>query len=81
MCGIAGIIAENSDAVRRAVPRMTAAMIHRGPDDGGEEFITAGRYTLGLGFRRLSILDLSPAGHQPMRHPETGDLITFNGEI
>lgn len=64
---------------------MTAAMLHRGPDDGGyASFPAAGSSdaaVLALGFRRLSILDLSPAGHQPMVHPETGDCLIFNGEI
>ena len=61
-------------------------MIHRGPDDEGYEERPLGRHddkrsTLGLGFRRLSILDLSPAGHQPMVNPATGDCLIFNGEI
>ena len=69
---------------------MMRAMVHRGPDDDGyEEFpIAAGDHatgpvagTVGLGFRRLAILDLSPAGHQPMIHRETGDCLIFNGEI
>jgi asparagine synthase (glutamine-hydrolysing) len=60
---------------------MVAAQIHRGPDDSGEEVVPFGSGFLGLGHRRLSIIDLSPAGHQPMVHPQTGDQIVFNGEI
>lgn len=54
-------------------------MRHRGPDDAGEWWSTDGR--IGFGHRRLAIIDLSPAGHQPM-HDDTGELsIVFNGEI
>jgi len=59
-------------------------MIHRGPDDEGYEQLPLGGEggpIAGFGFRRLSILDLSPAGHQPMFNPETGDCLIFNGEI
>ena len=57
-------------------------MVHRGPDDEGYEQAPVGPGTsamAGLGFRRLSILDLSPAGHQPMVNPDTGDTLIFNG--
>lgn len=54
-------------------------MLHRGPDDAGYEIYDAGKAQIGFGQRRLSILDLSPLGHQPMHF---GDLIVnFNGEI
>lgn len=83
MCGIAGIIGRLDDRNRAALARMSGAMIHRGPDAGGT-WISApdsrGRGAL-LGFRRLSILDLSPAGAQPMGDPVTGHVIVFNGEI
>jgi asparagine synthase (glutamine-hydrolysing) len=68
-----------------AVRRMMAAMTHRGPDDEGFESLPLGaqpRETIAaFGFRRLAILDLSPAGHQPMVHLGTGDCLVFNGEI
>ena len=70
--------------VEPAVRRMTRAMIHRGPNDEGYAELSLGGPggpVAGFGFRRLSILDLSPAGHQPMVHPETGDCLVFNGEI
>jgi asparagine synthase (glutamine-hydrolysing) len=81
MCGIAGIISEKEAVVRRALSAMVAAQSHRGPDDAGEEVLPFGNRWIGLGHRRLSIIDLSAAGHQPMRHPGTGDRIVFNGEI
>jgi asparagine synthase (glutamine-hydrolysing) len=81
MCGIAGILDNDAKRVRSALARMTAAQAHRGPDDSGEEVLLVGDGFLGLGQRRLAILDLSPAGHQPMCHPRTGDWIVFNGEI
>ncbi len=61
---------------------MNGAMAHRGPDDQGTEFIDlGGGGMMGLGFRRLAFQDLSSAGHQPMVHPTTGDILIFNGEI
>jgi len=64
---------------------MMDAMIHRGPNDSGYEQLSMSGYEFGpyagLGFRRLAILDLTRAGHQPMFNPATGDCIVFNGEI
>ena len=77
MCGIVGILNKNGTAVDRAVlERMTRRLIHRGPDDEG--FYLDG--AIGLGFRRLSIIDLS-GGHQPMSTPDGRHTIVFNGEI
>lgn len=81
MCGIAGIIGAEEEVVRKALTAMTLAQCHRGPDDSGENLHPFGNQILGLGHRRLSIIDLSCAGHQPMAHPVTGDQIVFNGEI
>ena len=83
MCGIAGVIGAPPVAAEPAVRRMMRAMVHRGPDDEGyEEFpASATGQVVGFGFRRLAILDLSPAGHQPMVHAGTGDCLIFNGEI
>jgi asparagine synthase (glutamine-hydrolysing) len=80
MCGIAGVLAlegplPGPDAVARARDRMT----HRGPDDAGLWRSTDGR--VALAHRRLSILDLSPLGHQPMTSPCGRYAVTFNGEI
>jgi asparagine synthase (glutamine-hydrolysing) len=78
MCGIAGIINRDGEpAPIRVLQRMTAAMVHRGPD--GEGFYTDG--AVGFGHRRLAIIDLSPAGHQPMATADGRWVITYNGEI
>ncbi|MDX2116478.1 MAG: asparagine synthase (glutamine-hydrolyzing) [Planctomycetota bacterium] len=81
MCGIAAIVGRDPRAVETALDAATCAQIHRGPDDSGIELVTLGDITVGLGQRRLSIIDLSPLGHQPMAHPETGDLLIYNGEL
>ena len=85
MCGICGVLSSEANDVAAAVHRMTDAMTHRGPDDEGYEEVSLAQGgsgpTLGLGFRRLSILDLTSAGHQPMVHRPTGDCLVFNGEI
>ena len=84
MCGIFGILATNCSISRGALERATDSLAHRGPDDRGTVVIKAGsspHLELGLGSRRLAILDLSPLGHQPMLDPETGNWIVYNGEI
>jgi len=60
---------------------MTSALGHRGPDDCGIESLTLNGYQVCLGHRRLSILDLSANGHQPMTDGPSGSWVTFNGEI
>src|SRR5690242_11519213 len=81
MCGIAGLIHSDPSKVRGASASMCAKMRHRGPDDEGVTIMHVGSNFLGLVHRRLSILDLSTAGHQPMVHGPTGCQIVFNGEI
>jgi asparagine synthase (glutamine-hydrolysing) len=83
MCGIAGIIGRLGEPNRVALERMSGAMIHRGPDASGRWISAPDSRGWGalLGFRRLSILDLSPAGAQPMVDPVTGHAVVFNGEI
>jgi asparagine synthase (glutamine-hydrolysing) len=68
---------------RAALHRMSDAMVHRGPDDSGTWISAPDARGWGalLAFRRLSILDLSPAGAQPMVDPVTGHVVVFNGEI
>ncbi|MDO9318872.1 MAG: asparagine synthase (glutamine-hydrolyzing) [Gammaproteobacteria bacterium] len=79
MCGIAGIASINPQSHREWLSLGRDAMTHRGPDDAGEWWSPDGR--VGLAHRRLAIIDLSPAGHQPM-HDAFGNLsIVFNGEI
>jgi asparagine synthase (glutamine-hydrolysing) len=83
MCGIAGMIGRLDDPNRAALERMSEAMVHRGPDASGTWVSAPDSRGWGalLGFRRLSILDLSPAGAQPMVDPVTGHVMVFNGEI
>jgi len=82
MCGIAGVWAAkggNSEALSASVRRMTDALRYRGPDDEGYfQDETAG---LALGHRRLSIIDLSQEGHQPMTSPDGRYVISYNGEV
>ncbi len=82
MCGICGVWeygAARGLVERALVERMRDEMPHRGPDDAGELIFDEGRG--GLGFRRLSIIDLSEAGHQPMHGCTDGVWLVFNGEI
>ncbi len=60
---------------------MSDALIHRGPDDEGQELLTHDSTQIGLGFRRLAIIDLTTAGHQPMKSDDGKYQIVFNGEI
>lgn len=78
MCGICGEYAFNAPPVRPdALRAMRDALRHRGPDDAG--LFVAG--AVGLGHRRLSIIDLSPLGHQPMASADGSTILVFNGEI
>jgi len=79
MCGIAGIYAPGRALRGDAVEPLIASMAHRGPDDRGIE-VLANR-TLVFGHLRLSILDLSSLGHQPMATPDRRTWIVYNGEI
>ena len=82
MCGFAGLWTANgtsADALRAAAERMIAPIAHRGPDDQG--VWTEASAGVALGFRRLAILDLSEAGHQPMRSSSGRFTIAFNGEV
>ena len=79
MCGIAGIYAPNARLEPSAVAPMLASMAHRGPDDRGVQVLSQGE--LIFGHLRLSILDLSPLGHQPMSTPDGKVWIVYNGEI
>jgi len=82
MCGLNGLWRTGGgaeDALRRDVGAMAAALVHRGPDDAGD-YVDAPA-GVALGFRRLAIVDLSPAGHQPMRSADGRLVIVFNGEI
>ncbi len=84
MCGIFGIIAKDGKIPDGVLERGTASLAHRGPDDSGTIVLqdsAHGSVEIGLGSRRLAIVDLSPLGHQPMHDPENGNWIVYNGEI
>jgi len=80
MCGLTGFVAAaGSDELLPTVRRMCDAIAHRGPDDSGEWIdIDSG---VAIGFRRLAIIDISPAGHQPMVSASGRYVATLNGEI
>ena len=78
MCGIAGILHRGDTPVSEApLRKMTNAVAHRGPD--GEGHFVEG--PLGLGHRRLAVIDLTPAGRQPMATPDGRFVIVYNGEV
>ena len=84
MCGIVGIIGLNAPVPAELLERANSSLAHRGPDDGGTVILrdsARGEVEIGLGNRRLAILDLSPLGHQPMNDPATGNWIVYNGEV
>ena len=79
MCGIAGTLdlLEGLESAEELVGSMTDRLRHRGPDDAG--LLVDGPVV--LGHRRLSIIDLSPAGHQPMPNHDASAWISYNGEL
>ena len=84
MCGIFGIVARNARVPDGVLERGTQSLAHRGPDDSGTILLRDSvpePVEIGLGNRRLAILDLSPLAHQPMHDAETGNWIVYNGEI
>ena len=79
MCGLAGFCDFNKKSDKKSLILMTEALHHRGPDGGGYSFFEDAYAHLGLGHRRLSILDLSSHGDQPMRFENLE--IVYNGEV
>ena len=82
MCGLTGAwvwTGSTHDRSVASVTRMANSLAHRGPDDQG--VLVEDDTGLAFGFRRLSIIDLSPAGHQPMVSSNGRFVITYNGEI
>lgn len=78
MCGIAGILNFNQQPVAYSqIKAMTDSIVHRGPDGEGQ-YIDG---NMGFGHRRLAIIDLSPAGNQPMQTTDGRFIITYNGEV
>ena len=84
MCGIFGVVAHNTRIPDGMLEQGTLSLAHRGPDDSGTILLRPSegpQIEVGLGNRRLAILDLSPLGHQPMHDPKTGNWIVYNGEM
>lgn len=79
MCGLVGVGSITPVRNRDWLLGARDAMLHRGPDDGGEWW--SEEFKVGLGHRRLSIIDLTPLGHQPMQMDDAGLVVVFNGEI
>ena len=79
MCGIAGIV--STDEAAPALDAAQDVQRHRGPSSHGSHVDRLGRWTLGLGFQRLAILDLSAAGDQPMRSENGKSWLVYNGEV
>jgi asparagine synthase (glutamine-hydrolysing) len=86
MCGICGFFStrnESIDSLGHRLEEMTTLLRHRGPDDSEARLfpLDGNAGVVGLGHRRLSIIDLSPAGHQPMGNEDGSLWITYNGEV
>lgn len=79
MCGITGFIDFNKNSSSEILEKMVGTLKHRGPDDWGARIFSSERALVGLGQTRLSIIDTSSQGHQPMEYKELS--IVFNGEI
>ncbi|HXG23912.1 MAG TPA: asparagine synthase (glutamine-hydrolyzing) [Chthonomonadales bacterium] len=83
MCGLTGFLntsaTANAEELNTTVARMAETLVHRGPDDAGQWADAAAG--VALGFRRLAILDLSPAGHQPMLSASGRYVMAYNGEV
>lgn len=79
MCGIVGIWSSGKEINKVVLDSMAEALAHRGPDDSGSYIDKSSN--LGFAHRRLSIVDLSPLGHQPMSNDDGSIWITYNGEV
>lgn len=81
MCGFAGFISYSGSGDLDLLRSMSDTIVHRGPDDSGHELLFHNSCSIGLAFRRLSIIDLSSAGHQPMFSKDRSVCVMLNGEI
>ena len=79
MCGIAGLVDFNCNSTYESLAQMVNSMTHRGPDDHGFEVFRSDKFIVGMGQRRLSVIDLSAGGHQPMHFRHLS--IVYNGEV
>jgi asparagine synthase (glutamine-hydrolysing) len=84
MCGICGFMVERqvgSTNWNQTLDNMTKILVHRGPDSEGRYYLDRGNSIVGLGHRRLSIIDLSEKANQPMGNEDDSVIVIFNGEI
>src|ERR1700690_361972 len=81
MCGIFGVVSRGAPLSADFLPKAARSLAHRGPDDSGTILLNVKDQQIGLAHTRLSIIDLSPLGHQPMQDAATGNWLVFNGEI
>jgi asparagine synthase (glutamine-hydrolysing) len=81
MCGISGVITNNKEKINEILEISERVQIHRGPDIQDKKIFNIGDWGLGFGHQRLSILDLSEAGKQPMYSASSNSLIIYNGEV
>ncbi|MGE5220755.1 MAG: asparagine synthase (glutamine-hydrolyzing) [Chloroflexota bacterium] len=81
MCGIYGYLSQTAKINPQILRSMGRALVHRGPDDEGELIQNGAQVCVGLGHKRLTIIDLSPAGKQPMANEDETVWVTLNGEI
>ena len=79
MCGIIGLVEYNNLISKNELKKMTQTLFHRGPNDSGIEIYSNSNFSVGFGQTRLSIIDVSSAGHQPMNYKHLS--IVFNGEV
>ena len=81
MCGITGVVVKSGDIVKSFLASAEQLQLHRGPDTQSSEILQTKYWSFGFGHQRLSILDLSDAGKQPMRSSSDSSIITYNGEV
>jgi asparagine synthase (glutamine-hydrolysing) len=81
MCGITGVLTRNPELAEQALLRAGKVQTHRGPDIQDQKVLSIGDWSLGMGHQRLSILDLSDAGRQPMESSSKSSIIAYNGEV
>src|SRR5258708_38360104 len=81
MCGIFGVVSRGTLLAGDVLPKAARALAHRGPDDSGTILLNAADQEIAFAHTRLSVIDLSPLGHQPMHDPATGNWIDFSGEV
>ena len=79
MCGIVGFVDFKKNFSTKTLDDLISSILHRGPDDKGRCFETYTNYNLGIGHSRLSIIDPSKNGNQPMYHNDL--VISYNGEV